>query len=60
MHMARDESSGEDATTGDLTVGEFSPVSAVPCFGLTDGWVPVDRGPQLSVGFEFDFLDLFH
>ena len=40
-----DECSGEDATARDLVIGEFSPVNVVPCFGLADGWVPVDRGP---------------
>ena len=53
------ECSDEDATAGDLTVGEFSPVSAVPYFGLTDEWVPVDRGPRLSVCVVFDFLIYF-
>ena len=54
------DNSGEDATARDLTVDEFSPVSAVLYFRLTDRWVSVDRGPWLSVCKIFDFLDLFH
>ena len=53
------EYSGEDATAGDLTVGEFLPVSAVLSFGLADEWVPVDRGPQLPVGYDLIFWIYF-
>jgi hypothetical protein len=56
------KSSGEDITVGDLAVDEFSPVSVIPYFGLADEWVPVDRGPRLSVCvmliFWFVFQDL--
>ena len=43
------EAVGGDLTVGDLASDELWPVSAALCFCLSDGWVPVDRGPQLSV-----------
>ena len=44
----RGEVVGGDLTTGGLTGDELWPVSAVLCFCVSDVWVPIDRGPQLS------------
>ena len=38
---------------------ETSPVSAIPYFSFADEWVPIDRGPRLSVCMRFDFLIYF-
>ena len=54
-----EERNGEDATARDLTIGEFSPVSAIPCLGLADKWVSIDHGTRLSVCMMFDFLIYF-
>ena len=45
----RGETVGGDLTAGDLAGDELWPVNRLALFCVTDGWVPVDRGPQLSV-----------
>ena len=44
----RGEAIDGDLTAGDLAGDELWSVSAVLCFYVSDVWVPVDRGPQLS------------
>ena len=56
----RGKTVGGDLTVGDLAGEELWPVNHHALLCVTDGWVPVDRGPQLSVCMIFDFLDLFH
>ena len=44
----RGEAIDGDLTAGDLAGDELWSVSAVLCFYVSNMWVPVDRGPQLS------------
>ena len=55
----RGEAIGGDLTTGDLTGNELGPVSIALCFGVTDGWGPIDRRPRMLVCIRFDFLNYF-
>ena len=55
----RGEAVGGDLTAGDITGDELWPVNHHALFCVTDRWVPVDRGPRLSVCMIFDFLIYF-
>ena len=44
----RDESRGEDAISGDLTVGEFAADQTMPLLRLTDEWGRVDHRTRVS------------
>ena len=55
----RGKALGGDLTAGDLVSDELGPVSVALCFGVTDGWGPVDHGPRISVCIRFDFLNYF-
>ena len=55
----RGEAVGGDLTVVDLIGNELWPVNHHALFRATDGWVPVDRGPRLSVCIRFDFLIYF-
>jgi len=43
------EHNGGDLIAGDLAVGEFSPVKAPPCLGLTDVWGRLTFGARTLV-----------
>ena len=51
----RGEAVGGNLTTGDLASDELWPINRRALFRVTNGWVPVDRGPQLSVGYDLIF-----
>ena len=55
----RGEAVGGDLTAGDLIDDELWPVNHRTLLCVTDGWVPIDRGPRLSVYVVFDFLIYF-
>ena len=55
----RGEAIGGDLTIGDLVGDDLWPINRHTLFCVTDGWVPVDRGPRLSVYVVFDFLIYF-
>ena len=59
----RGEAIGGDLTaddlTGDLASEELWSISVVLCFYVSEVWVPIDRGPRLSVYVMIHFLIYF-